>query len=140
MAKVPHEHDESNALPVVAREEFDLITCNRCGDCCESLYLRVQDFEVLSQPPIPDDPDDARYRSWLQDLVPVTPVEEIRGEPYRRYKCLRFAREGDTGLGLCTRYDERPWTCSAFPYGRPVVDVSPRGLPRCSWAVRIIAA
>ncbi len=127
----------STDLPLVTREEFAQITCNRCGDCCESLYLRLADFDVIDQPPSSSDPEEARYRSWLGDLVPVTPVEEIDGEAYRRFRCLRFQREPTTGLGVCTRYDDRPWTCAAFPYGRPVVDVSDRGLPRCSWAVRI---
>ena len=130
--------DDLLVLPLVTREEFCKIACNRCGDCCESLYLRVKDFEVLYKAPRQEDPEDSSYRSWLQDLIPITSVTEIKGELYRRYKCLRFAREADTGLGICTRYEERPWTCSAFPYGRPVVDVSAGGLPRCSWAVRII--
>lgn len=117
----------------VTREEFEKITCNRCGDCCESFYLSE---EIIGGNWVPIDGE--KTLQWLKEVIPIGPIEEAKdkeGKVYwsgRKYKCPRFKREED-GTGTCTQHENRSHICSMFPYGKPKTEYS-----RCSWNVEII--
>lgn len=118
-------------LPAVTREEFEKITCNRCGDCCERFYLRDDCFDE-GRTWIDGD----KTAQWLKEVIPIgPPIEYEDGWKGRAYRCPRFIRDGETGEGICTDYANRPHICANFPYGRPQ---DANWIPRCSWAVRII--
>lgn len=109
---------------------MDNIVCNRCGDCCEQIILRrplnlvlaVRDGKWGGEAVAVDEPTAA----WFRDL---TYLGERDGAHV--YRCRRFRREAD-GTGTCMRYEERPLSCSEFPYGWAVTGPDWYA-PRCAW-------
>lgn len=120
-------------IPVVTQEEFDAITCNRCGDCCESLWFDAVAYIDAVHDVDRDHhyPDPEKMSSWLKQLRRIDLEENYFGQWH--FSCPRFTRDVD-GLGVCTTYEERPHPCSMFPYGRPQVADE---IPNCSWRVQI---
>lgn len=58
--------------------------------------------------------DERAFAGWLLEIEP-----NLDGPGDRRtYRCPRYGVAADGQPG-CTRYEERPNTCSKFPYGRP---------------------
>ena len=143
----PHSDD---TIPVVTREEFNRIECNRCGVCCERIHqpsplVLAQEIGryAIEKAQWPQQTIEAlgleeamldreRLVAWWSEFIPVERLEEP-GKPLQYvYRCSRFYR-GLEGEGACTAYDERPSTCRAFPNGRPM-----NAIPECSWNVRIV--
>lgn len=125
------EIDPADALPVVTQAEFDKIECNRCGACCEALWL---DINAVEHPEQHRWADQEKMERWLKALVP-TGKPDLNGQ--RQFSCSLFARDSE-GLGVCTIYEDRPHPCSMFPYGRPVDHANFSLSPTCSWAVQIV--
>jgi Fe-S-cluster containining protein len=141
------ENDDS--IPVVTREEFNRIECNRCGVCCERIrqpspLVLAQEIGcyALDRARWPQEAIEAmgledamldreRLIDWWSEFIPVARVEEEGKLLQYEYRCARFVRLPD-GRGFCTAYEERPSTCRMFPNGRPMNDI-----PECSWNVRI---
>jgi Fe-S-cluster containining protein len=117
----------------VTRSEFDEITCNRCGACCEVVWqpAPLAMAVLLGRNVVPGD-----MLSWWSDLEPAAPTARDNGRSgkVQRYRCLRFQRLED-GTGFCTRYESRPVACSTFPNGMPV---HAAGFDACSWNVTIV--
>ena len=117
----------------VTRAEFQHIECNRCGACCEVVWQPAPLFMaiLLGRNVVPGE-----ILSWWSDLQPIEATAsnaDDRSGRLQRYRCLRFAREGD-GTGVCTQYESRPVPCRTFPDGSPVHAV---GFEACSWNVTI---
>jgi Fe-S-cluster containining protein len=142
--------EPDDTIPLVTREEFNRIECNRCGVCCERIHMPgplvlAQEIgryaidraawspEALEALGLEDAMlDRERLIDWWSQFTPVARVEE-EGKPLQyQYRCARFYRDLE-GAGCCTAYDDRPSTCRAFPNGRPM-----NAIPECSWNVRII--
>lgn len=146
---------DNDLLPVVTQEEFNAITCNRCGDCCEAFYqpspldiaidlgkfakrkqsVDYYGFDALilvygwSQDDIDDYIDYEKRSRWYSDLEPNdTPSYVYHNEYRQQYKCHRFKRI-NIDEGLCTAHEDRPNVCRNFPYGKP----AGKEFPRCSW-------
>jgi hypothetical protein len=116
--------------PQVSREEFEKITCNRCGACCEVLWQPspLDMAMLIGRNLIP-----AKVLAWWSDLEPVGTTDlNSAWTNAQQYRCLRFVRDAE-GQGVCTQYDARPPLCANFPYGRPV-----RTFEDCSWNVTIV--
>ena len=136
-------------MRLVEQAEFDLIECNRCGDCCERFH--VPNGGDWREPP----------HSWWNHDGPLGFLEEwaynkAKGweEPYFHpidsmmffgelvatqdeegwwwYSCSRFRRDG-LDCGTCTRHDTRPNMCREFPYGKPIT-----AYDRCAWNVTLL--
>ena len=129
--------------PKVTQAEFDQIPCNRCGACCERLWLpNPQKLATHAQaPPAMANPsgewleENRRFIAWVAALVPTGRVNETAEDGYtHQYRCSRFTRVED-GSGFCTAYEDRPNACRDFPYGKPV-----RGedFEACSYNVEIL--
>ena len=127
----------------VTQQEFDQIPCNRCGACCERLWLphpqrlaaRAQAGPPMNEPSTAWLEENRRFKDWVAALVPTGIVNQAAKDGYtHQYRCSRFIRVED-GSGFCTAYDERPAACRDFPYGKPV-----RGedFGACSYNVDII--
>lgn len=92
--------DPADVLPVlprVTRAEFEAITCNRCGACCESLWLPSN---IIDHPEVYTFPDQEKMDVWLKALLPTGKPDH---DGYRELRCSLFARDAD-GLGVCTIY------------------------------------
>lgn len=127
----------------VTQEEFDQIPCNRCGACCERLWLphpqrlaaQAEANSPLPRPSAEWLQEKQRFKDWVAALVPTGIVNQAAKDGYtHQYRCSRFIRVED-GSGFCTAYDERPAACRDFPYGKPV-----RGedFEACSYNVDIV--
>ncbi|MEX2430774.1 MAG: YkgJ family cysteine cluster protein [Dehalococcoidia bacterium] len=125
--------------------EFEQIPCNRCGACCEKLWLpSPAKLAELANAPIPEPSpppewleEKRRFAAWVAALEPTGQVHEAASDGYsHQYRCSRFIREAD-GAGFCTAYEDRPSACRGFPYGKPV-----RGedFGDCSYNVDIVSA
>ena len=130
----------------VTREEFDQITCNRCGACCETLWLPspLKLVEFLGASSLMKDPtpewieENDRFIRWLSALDPTGKVASGSPQPdeaNHQYCCSRFVRQED-GAGFCTAYEDRPDACRDFPYGQPV---GGEDFEKCSWNVEIVS-
>ena len=119
--------------PLVTRKEFEQITCNRCGACCEVVWQPspLNMAILLGRNAVPGD-----YMSWWSDLEPVLTSEanDDQSGGLQRYRCLRFERDAN-GVGFCTQYASRPTACASFPDGQPVHG---KGFEACSWNVSIV--
>ena len=131
--------------PKVTQAEFEQIECNRCGACCEKLWLpgplELAGF-LGARSSVPDAPaewalENDRFIAWLSALEPTGKVKaryEAGDRETHQYRCTRFERLED-GSGFCTAYDDRPSACRGFPYGRPV---SGADFEACSYNVEIV--
>jgi Fe-S-cluster containining protein len=134
-------------IRIVTQAEFDAITCNRCGECCESFFLRSPLDLLVSMEAAYQwmkywdegglegkerEEQDRKQFWWYADVEPIgEPGKFDADENDTNYRCPRFARD-ETGMGVCTRYEERPYACSGFPYGKP------SNYDSCSWNVEIV--
>lgn len=130
-------------IPLVSIEEFEALTCNRCGDCCQEFWLpsplelartignALEWDEYNSATGAPVDPDNALFAEWLGHVEPHANQSPPRWGERQKFRCDRFVID-EEGIGQCTAYERRPHTCSDFPYGRPQA-IS----PRCSWNVEV---
>jgi Fe-S-cluster containining protein len=144
------QDDAADTIPLVTREEFNRIECNRCGVCCERIHMPsplvlAQEIgryaleralwspEAVAAMGLEDAMlDRERLVAWWSQFTPVA-RHEAPGQPLQyEYTCARFVRLPD-GAGACTAYEDRPSTCRSFPNGRPMNDI-----PQCSWNVRIV--
>lgn len=129
-------------IPVVDKQAFNKLACNRCGECCRILRFG-QDYG--------SEPDDEGRVGWWRHQGPLGFLElyvyfEKRGAEFAsfpmewfgqlipsfvdgnwRYECQYLI--GDE----CSIYKARPDICSDFPYGRPVATY-----PGCVWNVTLI--
>jgi Fe-S-cluster containining protein len=141
---------DEDGIPLVTREEFEAIECNRCGVCCERIHMPsplvlAQEMgryareralwprEAIEELGLEAAMlDRERLIDWWSQFIPVARVEEA-GKPLQyEYRCSRFYRDAE-GLGCCTAYEDRPSTCRSFPNGRPM-----NAIAECSWNVRVI--
>jgi len=111
-------------IPVVTPEQYRSITCNRCGLCCEDIFVPEPPERLAERVADPDEDDDRRR--WLSGLEPV---EQIRNG--WRYRCQHFFRDAE-GLGVCGVHETRPDICRDYPYGLPV-----RSWTECAWYVEV---
>lgn len=113
----------------VDRQEFEGITCNRCGECCERFHLPGTKEQLLAWM---DQGWGGNYleRSWVADLLELGPYGEPdeEGRQPSLFACPKLAHEAH-GTATCTIYADRPKTCRLFPYGGPV-----NGFPNCVWS------
>lgn len=132
----PLADQERLPMRVVDRDEFNRITCTRCGDCCKSMYV---DRDIHTQAAaIHAGTGTLSGATREETLAELDTLEDMLvqigsfpdGSP--RYRCRHFRRDAD-GLGVCGIYAERPRMCRDFPYGRPVLD-----WPRCARHVRLL--
>jgi Fe-S-cluster containining protein len=127
----------------VTQGEFEAIECNRCGACCEPLWLPspLLLVEAAASPlPAGAAPERAveheRFVAWLHVLQPTGRVEaDAKPGATHEYHCGRLQRDA-YGLSFCTAYEDRPSVCRDFPYGKPV---NPEEYPDCSWNVDIFS-
>jgi Fe-S-cluster containining protein len=80
------------------------VTCP--GDCCNGTGIDAEGLEKLTRPG-----NDTAENLILLDMLVLT-YWTVEGGI--KFACKRWDRE----TRLCTRYDERPLMCSAYPYGR----------------------
>ena len=129
--------------PKVTWAEFEQIPCNRCGACCERLWLpspeKLMSFSgapsAVTNPSAEWLDENRRFVAWTAALELTGRVNEAAKDGYTlQYRCSRFKRLED-GTGFCTAYDDRPNACRDFPYGKPV-----RGedFEDCSYNVEIV--
>lgn len=144
--------EDEDRLPIVTREEFDKIECNRCGACCEAFwqpgplemammigklqidkrifdYYSDEDLMMMAGWSFDQYFNDLAHIKWWSDIEPVDGVYNEYGT--LKYRCHRFQRLPD-GLGFCTQHETRPNVCRNFPYGKTVHDYKD-----CSWNVII---
>lgn len=121
---------------VVDGAEFAAIQCNRCGVCCEALYLDYSPARKLWQINQSDrhfegmtHMESVRDAQMVADML--EPTGEVSHEGRHIYRCTYFKRD-DAGLGVCTVYDKRPRMCSRFPYGKPAT------FKGCTWNVHLV--
>jgi Fe-S-cluster containining protein len=145
-------------LPVVDRQEFEAISCNRCGACCEDFHLNTPgEGELYWKYAGPlgwlelycyrlahgERPDDAEFWTikggagdpmlWYGQLIP----RYDEGREAWFYSC-QYVTRGEGGLGCCTIWDRRPDICSKFPYGKPLPPEDRERWPKCSWIVELL--
>lgn len=133
----------------VTQEEFDKLTCNRCGQCCEKLYqpspLALAKFlgeiepifhwskEELVEVGWDSDKIDDYFKmwNWISHLEPTGYEFESSMYGHRvEYTCTYLIKID--GQYTCTNYENRPNICKNFPYGESVLSI-----PECSWFVYI---
>jgi Fe-S-cluster containining protein len=140
-------HTASMVRPKVTREEFEQIECNRCGACCEKLWLpsplRLAEFLSAAESVINPSPEwqleNERFIAWLSALEPTGKVKRWASEEdeaTHQYCCTRFERDA-SGAGFCTAYEDRPQACRNFPNGEPVWA---EGFEECSYNVEIVGS
>lgn len=133
-------------LPVVDRQAFDRIECNRCGHCCEKFFLSSPGEGNLYwnyEGPL------GFLEWWAYWEATDTPVEyyapqdpmmfmgqlEPMWDGRWFYRCGHFTKD-EQGLGVCTIHPQRPQTlCAEFPNGKPVPGDWPWD---CAWKVNLI--
>ena len=131
---------------VVDQPAFDRIECNRCGDCCEDLFLNSDKSDEWGfwrhHGPLGWLELYAYFEGREKDLVNhFSPMDSmlffgqliptLTETGSYSYACGYFERDAD-GLGICTIHDTRPSMCSEFPYGEPT------RYDRCTWNVELI--
>lgn len=81
---------------------------SRCtGHCCKDFPLPVSKEQLLAEP--------ARWRDGAQIGEMIIFLREstyTSGTKQYRYTCKHLTAQGD-----CAIYNNRPWMCSAYPYG-----------------------
>ena len=107
-----------------------------CGECCKVVCLYKPNKQKWRKRP-----DD---HSWLlqlkrirrNDAIKLRPILKYARKGFRFYKCPYY----DYETKLCVVYENRPYTCSAFPfYGDVVLDASTfKTLPDCYFKHQIM--
>lgn len=150
-------------MPKVTQEEFNKITCNQCGDCCEAYYFDSDEFiqneiEAIESVFAWDSYGRNRDREWEgdalvdewgfsnDDLIEWSrrldwykariPLNEVftNSDGNKRYKySCSYFKRLTPDFGICTIWNHRPLVCKYFPYGTPKPEFA-----RCSWAVEIV--
>ncbi len=131
--------------PRVTWAEFERIPCNRCGACCERLWMPSPDKLTsfsgansgVENPSREWRAENRRFIAWIAALEPTGRVNAAAADGYtHQYRCSRFTRM-ENGEGFCTAYDDRPNACRGFPYGKPV---SGDDFQDCSYNVDIVSS
>lgn len=97
--------------------------CNKCGNCCEAIFLSLSKKDIIKQSPIENGGDAAFIiNNWTR----ISQATALKINPYLKlwtrkkeksyfYKCNKFNPE----TRLCSIHKERPRVCAKFPlYGR----------------------
>jgi Fe-S-cluster containining protein len=92
--------------------------CNRCGKCCEAIWMSVSIDEVKNSKSL-----DVPF--ILKNWTPITEEEAEKINPYvvniyknkskawrNYYKCLMYDKENK----LCKDHKNRPDVCGGFPF------------------------
>ena len=128
--------DDDDTIPLVTREEFDRIECNRCGVCCERIHqpsplVLAQEIGcyALDKARWPQEAIEAmgledamldreRLIDWWSQFIPVLRVE-VEGKLLQyEYRCSRFVGWGTAqGRARPTRTGRAP--AGRFPTASP---------------------
>jgi len=119
-------------MRAITQEEFDKLECNQCGDCCERFYLPLP-TKLWSGCQWPLD-----HYNWSEEekvearkmamwvSFGVEPLDEPFTERNRMSCKCNWFRRITPDYGVCTRYEDRPKTCSSFPLHCTIGDEFPR--------------
>lgn len=132
-----------------------LTDCNRCGDCCEDIYLNTSKARSRREVRFGDPREDAVWEAWVAGWATKGEQHAPREAFVRSYldavfidqhwhggrpaghgvtdhwSCDRF----DPATRLCLAHDDRPPICRDFPwYGRePSADEGAKLSKRCAF-------
>jgi len=108
-----------------------------CGECCKVVLLTSPNPKKWRKKPVD--------HSWLlklkrirkKDAIKIRPIlKKVGWKGLKYYKCPYFNYKTNS----CTNYENRPYTCSAFPfYEDIVIDASRfKALPNCYFKHQIM--
>lgn len=106
--------------------------CNKCGDCCETIYFPSMDrvAEIVKWVSHPEAKGwTEEYDNNVVDALFTTENWKLNDDE-QTYHCLKFDKENR----ICSVHEDRPYVCRGFPwYGKKPWKEAIAKYPSCSF-------
>lgn len=158
LEKITFESLSDNVLPLLDKEAFSKLECNRCGQCCTNFRPHNDRWESEHDGALGVLEAYGKYETqgWVLDVVylntfqtmlfygQLEAVPEMWEGQKQHYRC-GYYQEDEGGKGFCLNYQNRPYMCSDFPYDfeiwseerqRGEESIAGTCWDKCSWNVR----